>query len=87
MLIVHLFVSYAYVNLCHFVSSTWCRGLAATSSCGLSDFSIYLFTPPSLSQQSDCMLYLEFTTDIVVSCAGRITSPRIWISSGYFYIN
>ena len=29
MLIVHLFVSYAHVNLCHFFSSSWCRGLAA----------------------------------------------------------
>ena len=27
--IVHLFVSYAHVNLCHFFSSSWCRGLAA----------------------------------------------------------
>ena len=27
MLIVHLFVSYAHVNLCHFFSSSWCRGL------------------------------------------------------------
>ena len=33
MLIVHLFVNYAYVNLCHFF---WCRGLAAASACGSS---------------------------------------------------
>ena len=32
MLIVHLFVSYAHVNLCHFLSSSWCQGLAATSA-------------------------------------------------------
>ena len=33
MLIVHLFVSYAHVNLCHFSSSSWRQGLAATSAC------------------------------------------------------
>ena len=32
MLIMHLFVSYAHVNLCHFFSSSWCRGLAAAST-------------------------------------------------------
>ena len=36
MLIVHLFVSYAHVNLCHFFSSSWCQGLAATSAVGCS---------------------------------------------------
>ena len=36
MLIVHLFVSYAHANLCHFFSSSWCRGLAAASACGSS---------------------------------------------------
>ena len=37
MLIVHLFVSYAHVNLCiFFFSSCWCRGLAAASACGSS---------------------------------------------------
>ena len=36
MLIVHLFVSYVHVNLCHFFSSSWCQGLAATSACGSS---------------------------------------------------
>ena len=34
-LIVHLFVSYAHVNLCHFFSSSWCRGLAAASAMAL----------------------------------------------------
>ena len=33
MLIVHLFVRYAHVNLCHFFLSSWCQGLAATSAC------------------------------------------------------
>ena len=42
MLIVHLFVSCAHVNLCHFFSSSWCRGLAAASACGSS--STFLFT-------------------------------------------
>ena len=35
-LIVHLFVSYAHVNLCHFFSSSWYQWLAATSACGSS---------------------------------------------------
>ena len=35
-LIVHLFVSYADVNLCHFFSSSGCQGLAATSAYGSS---------------------------------------------------
>ena len=33
-LIVHLFVCYAHVNLCHFFSSSWCRQLAVASACG-----------------------------------------------------
>ena len=45
MLIVHLFVSYAHVNLCHFFSFSWCRGVG----CGFClwlflDFSVYLFS-------------------------------------------
>ena len=35
-LVVHLVVSYAHVNLCHCFSSSWCQGLAATSACGSS---------------------------------------------------
>ena len=31
-LIVHLLVSYAHVNPCHFLSSSCCRGLAAASA-------------------------------------------------------
>ena len=42
MLIVHLFVSYAHVYLCHFFSSFLCRGLAAASACGSS--LTFLFT-------------------------------------------
>ena len=43
MLIVHLFVSYAHVNLCHFFSSSWCRGLAAASACGSSWTFLFTF--------------------------------------------
>ena len=50
MLIVHLFVSYAHVNLCHFFSSSWCRGLAAASACG--SFWTFLFT--FLSRNAVC---------------------------------
>ena len=43
MLIAHLFVSYANVNLCHFFSSSWCQGLAATSACGSSWTFLFTF--------------------------------------------
>ena len=43
MLIVHLFVSYAHVNLYHFFSSSWCRGLAAASACGSSWTFLFTF--------------------------------------------
>ena len=43
MLIVHLSVSYAHVNLCHFFSSFWCRGLAAASACGSSWTFLFTF--------------------------------------------
>ena len=43
MLIVHLFVSYVHVNLCHFLSSCWCQGLAATSACGSSWAFLFTF--------------------------------------------
>ena len=32
-LIVYLFISYAHINLYHFFSSSWCRGLAVASAC------------------------------------------------------
>ena len=41
----HLFVSYAHVNLCHFFSSSWCQGLAATSACGSSWTFLFTFFP------------------------------------------
>ena len=43
MLIVHLFISFAHVNLCHFFSSSWCRGLAAVSACGSSWTFLFTF--------------------------------------------
>ena len=43
MLIVHLFVSYAHVNLCHFFSSSWYWGLAAASACGSSWTFLFTF--------------------------------------------
>ena len=42
MLIVHLFVSYAHVYLCHGFSSSWCRGVAAAYAYG-SSWTFYLF--------------------------------------------
>ena len=43
MIIVYLFVSYAHINLCHFFSSSWCQGLAATSACGSSWTFLFTF--------------------------------------------
>ena len=46
MLIVHLFISYALLcnyNLCHLISSSWCRGLAAASACGSSWTFLFTF--------------------------------------------
>ena len=42
-LIAHLFVSYAHVNLCHFFSSSWCQALAAISACGSSWTFLFTF--------------------------------------------
>ena len=53
MLIVHLFVSYAHVNLCYCFSFSWYRGLAATSACGSSwTFLFTFFHRNELSQFS-----------------------------------
>ena len=43
MLVVHLFVCYAHVSLCHFSSSSWCRGMAAASACGSSWTFLFTF--------------------------------------------
>ena len=43
MLIVHLFVSYARVNLCHFFTSFRCRRFAAASACGSSWTFLFTF--------------------------------------------
>ena len=43
MFIVHLFVSYAHVGLCHFFSSSLCRGSAAASACGSSWTFLFTF--------------------------------------------
>ena len=42
MLVVHLYVSYAHVNLCHVFSSSWCKEVTATSAGG--SFRTFLFT-------------------------------------------
>ena len=58
MLIVHLYVSYAYVNLCHFFSSSWRRGLAVASVCD--SFNIYRASggpaPRISSKERNCTL-------------------------------
>ena len=60
MLIVHLFVSYAHVNLCHFFSSSWCQGLAATSVCGSSwTFLFTLFRKVFNANAKKLALHLE----------------------------
>ena len=58
MLFVHLFVSYAHVNLCHVFSSSWCRGLAVTSAYGSSWTFLFTFLnqnlPAFCSVQDKC---------------------------------
>ena len=50
------------------------------SACGSSwTFVLTVLLISLTRQQSDCMHYLEITTDIVLSCAGSITSPRRWL--------
>ena len=41
-----IIISWKLINLCHFVSSSWCQGLAATSACGSS--SVNLSLPPGV---------------------------------------
>ena len=59
MLTVHLFVSNAHVNLCHFFSSSWCQGLVATSAFGSSW--TFLFTLLAVLGKNEylCELILE----------------------------
>ena len=61
MLIVHLFVSYAHVNLCHFFSSSWCQGLALTSACGSSWTFLFTFWPDMNYSK------LSFSSDLLSS--------------------
>ena len=62
MLIVHLFVSYAHVNLCHFFSSSWCRGLAAASACGSSWTFLFtfFFNDYSFAFKCTCIFGIEY---------------------------
>ena len=56
MLIVHLFASYAHINLFHLFPSSWCQGSAATSACGSS--LTFLFTFLHRKMQVLRFLYL-----------------------------
>ena len=85
MLIVHLFVSYAHVNLCHFFSSFWCRGLAAASACGSSWTFQFIF----LVIAGDLNLLLipmgpRCLTPGVAKRAGCVASPSSLAFSGFF---
>ena len=74
MLIVHLFVSYAHVNLCHFFSSSWCRGFAAASACGSSWTFLFTFFNNGKSE-SRPFFYLtaDILTKVFQKCS--LTSP------------
>ena len=59
MLVVHLFTSYAHVNLCHVFSSSWCRGLAAASACGSSWTFLFTFQlPPNFMFKNTVTCYI-----------------------------
>ena len=60
MFIVHLFVSYAHLNQCHFFSSSWCRGLAVASACG--PFWTFLIT---FLMSTTTMCKVQFWTKIL----------------------
>ena len=72
MLVVHLFVIYAHVNLCHFFSSFWCQGLAAASACGSSWTVPFTFCTVKFSQE---LLDKEKFKD-VLRILGRRFGPR-----------
>ena len=74
MLIVHLFVSFAHINLCHFFSSSWCQGLAATSACGSSW--TFLFTFLVLLLISHLYLFSMLILDLYVFCDGALMSKK-----------
>ena len=71
MLIVHLFVSYAHVTLCHFFSSSWCQGLAATSACGSSWTFLFTFllTKIGLSSSHNGTKSAIKYTSVIARCA------------------
>ena len=54
--VVHLFVSYAHVNLCRFFSSSWCRRWAAASACGYSWTFLFTVLYRSFEKTSDYTL-------------------------------
>ena len=67
MLIVHLLVSYAHVNLCHFFSSSWCQVLAAASARGSSWTFLFTFLDsPNLPKE-----VVRHPRDLQVSVATR----------------
>ena len=80
MLVVHLFVSYIHVNLSHFFSSSWCRGLAAASACGCSWTFLFTLLSTKIYDKRD-----DFDFDIVNfpfldGDVPRRTSYRVYIS-------
>ena len=75
-LIVHLFVSYALVNLCHFFSSSWCRELAASSACGSSWTFLFTFSPGA--QVIFFFLFCHAQTQII-----REAAVFQYVSSGF----
>ena len=62
--IMHLFVSYAHINLCHFFSSSWCRGLAEASACGSSW--TFLFTFLNIEMWQFYLLNVDWLLEICI---------------------
>ena len=67
-LIVHLFVSYAHVNLCRFFSSSWCQGLAATSACGYSWTFLFTFNIAENAKQMSIRKCLLIVNCVLYTC-------------------
>ena len=85
MLIVHLFVSYAHVNLCLFFSSSCCRGLAGASACSSSWtflFTFIIFSLSDLITPTPSLQYLVkdslFTNRMFNTFYSRLLIVRRW---------
>ena len=80
--IVHLFVVYARVDLCHFSSSSWCRRLVAASACGSSLTFLFTFLEYSGSVWDPLGVGLQNELDKVQNRAARFVTGNYNFETG-----